>query len=309
MKINDKIVNTLSTVSRTVGKHSPLLLTLTGVVGLGATAVFSYKAAKKVEVIVDKVEQSRSLEEDILSLEQISPKDRTDEEEIHLFEAQQIFVPVNRMEIAKDLIGAVALPVTTGALSIAAIALSYHIQNNRIVNLAAALATATAEQQFYRAKYKAVHGEEEYNKFMQPTATEKRTIVDSKGKEKEVEATVKSEVPSMHGEWFDKSSEYVRDDHDYNMAYVRSISENLELRMFRKGFLLMNEAYDALGLERTRAGALLGWSTREGFNIVPEVTYCLDQETGETLPQIYMKWTTPKYIYDQVEFEAARGSI
>lgn len=309
MKINDKIVKTLSTVSKTVGKHSPLLLTVTGVVGLGATAVFSYKAAKKVEVIVEKVEYSRNSEEEILALESIHPNDRTEEQEVALFEYQSYFTPVNRMEVAKDLVGAVALPVTTGVLSIAAIALSYHIQNNRIVNLAAALATATAEQQFYRAKYKAQYGEEEYNKFMTPTATETRTITDEKGKEKQVEATVKSEVPSMHGEWFDKSSEYVRDDHDYNMAYVRSISENLELRMFRKGFLLMNEAYDALGLERTRAGALLGWSTREGFNIVPEVTHCLDQETGETLPQIYMKWTTPKYIYDQVEFEAARGSI
>lgn len=309
MKINDKIVNTLNTVSRTVGKHSPLLLTVTGVVGLGATAVFSYKAAKKVEVIVEKVEYSRNSEEEMLALESIHPNDRTEEQEVALFEYQSYFTPVNRMEVAKDLVGAVALPVTTGALSIAAIALSYHVQNNRIVNLAAALATATAEQQFYRAKYKAVHGEEEYNKFMQPTATEKRTIVDSKGKEKEVEATVKSEVPSMHGEWFDKSSEYTRDDHDYNMAYIRSVGENLELRLFRKGFLLMNEVYDALGLERTRAGALLGWSTAGGFNIVPEVTHCLDQETGETLPQIYMKWTTPKYIYDKVEFEAARGSI
>lgn len=301
---------TLNKVGRTLTKNSPIILTIGGVVGLGATAVYSYKAAKKVEVIVEGIEVARKDEERLAELSHLEQNvsisaEEKDELNYLMFNSK----PVSRVEVVKDLAGAVALPVTLGLTSIACIGLSYHIQNNRIGSLAAALATASAERLYYDNKYKEVHGEEQYNKFMAPTERTTTTVTDSNGKKKEVEAETKADVPSIHGEWFDKSSEYTKDDHDYNMAFIRSIDDTLQLRMFRKGFLLMNEVYDALGLDRTRAGALLGWSTATGFELTPEVTNCLNTVTGEVEPQIYIKWTQPTYIYDVVEFESSRGVL
>lgn len=298
----------LNKVGRTLTKNSPIILTIGGVVGLGATAVYSYKAAKKVEVIVTDIEDRRKDEEELNMLEELGNQ-RTDMEEVQYKQLSSFVKPISRMEVAKDLAGAVALPVTLGLASISCIGLSYHIQNNRIVNLAAALATASAERAYYNNKYKAQHGEEEYKKFMTPTERTTTTVTNAKGKEETVEADTKADVPSIHGEWFDKSSEYTKDDHAYNMAFIRSIDDTLQLRMFRKGFLLMNEVYDALGLDRTRAGALLGWSTATGFELMPEVTNCLNKVTGEIEPQIYVKWTQPTYIYDVVEFESSRGVL
>ena len=306
MKITTKLVQGLNTISQTVGKHSPLILTVGGVVGLGATAIYSYKAAKKVEVIVEKIEDARMTEEYIASVEGTTMDTI---EHADLAEVKADFVPVNRMEVAKELVGALALPVTLGIASITCIGLSYHIQNNRIGTLAAALATASAERAYFHSKYKKQHGEEEYQRFTTPTDNSKMTVVDAKGKEKEIDVDTKTDVPSLHGEWFDKSSEYSKDDHDYNMAFIRSVESNLQLKQFRKGFLLMNEAFDALGLPRTRAGALIGWSTGMGFDLYPEVTNCLNKVTQEIEPQIYVKWTKPTYIYETIEFDSVRGSI
>ena len=55
-----QVVLGLNTVSKTVAKNSPVLLTVGGVVGLGATAYFSYKSAKKVETIVENIEDKRA---------------------------------------------------------------------------------------------------------------------------------------------------------------------------------------------------------------------------------------------------------
>lgn len=302
MKINDKVVQTVGKVTRGISKNSPIILTVGGVAGLGATAVFSYKAAKKVEVIVEDIEARRAIEEEFAELESL--EHRTSEQNMKLAEYRTTVVPIDRYEIGKRIVGAVALPVTIGISSVMMIALSYHIQNNRIVNLAAALATASAERLFYDAKFKAQYGEEEYNKFHTPTLKENVTVTKN-GKDKTIETDVRKNMPSINGEWYDASSEYSSDDHDYNMQNIRAVEANLQHRMFRKGFLLQNEVLEALGFERTRQGALLGWSTATGFDISPSVTNIVDRLNGELVPQIYVRWTTPEYMYDKVDFETS----
>lgn len=301
MKINANLTQTMGKIGRTLSKNSPIILTVGGVVGLGTTAVLSYKAAKKVEVIVDDIEARRLIEEDFAALEAL--ESRTTSQNLQLAEYRGTVVPIDRYEVARRLAGAVALPVATGLGSIILIALSYQIQNNRIVNLAAALATATAEKAFYDAKFKAQYGEAEYDKFHTPTVKENVTVMKN-GKEKVIETDVRKNLPSINGEWFDKSSEYASDDHDYNMQYIRSKEANLQHRMFRKGFLLQNEVLEALGFERTRQGALLGWSTATGFDITTSVTNVVD-ENGEFVPQIYVRWTTPESMYQKVDFESS----
>lgn len=271
-----KIVQTFHKVSLEVSKNSPAIFTVLGVVGLGATAVFSYKAAKKVEVIVEHIEEVNADEE----------------------------LELDKVEVGKDIIGALALPVATGAASIACIILSYNIQNNRIAGLAAALGTATAEHRYYKEKMKEELGEKKYNDIMKPTKVVERETEDKNGKVKKSKAEVRQNVPSLHGLWFDQSTEYASDDHDYNMAFINSVANELDVRMFRRGFLLLNEVYEGLGFERTRAGALIGWTTsgESRFDIETSVTQCEVEANGAKEPQIYVHWTEPEYIFDKVEY-------
>ena len=300
-----KISKAFHTVARTTAKHSPIIFTVGGVLGLGATAWLSFKAAKKVETIMDRVEESQEATEVLKQVEIGLRTVTTDEARQDLLATQQRFIVVpemTRMDIVKEVGAAVALPVVTGIASIACISLSYYIQNNRIVSLASALAVSTAEQTFYRAKYKKEHGEEAAREFYTPTVEEERTVVNAKGKEEKVVDTNKHAMDSMHGLWFDNSSEYASDDHAYNLAFIREQKDRLDLTLFRKGVIKLNDVLDALRMPRVRMGGVVGWSTAQNFDLFPQTTYVRDPQTGEDIPQIYIQWSeAPKDIYNLVE--------
>ena len=57
---------------------------------------------------------------------------------------------------------------------------------------------------------------------------------------------------------------------------------------------------EALGFERIRAGQLLGWTSGDSFDIDKIVTTL--GENGELSQQIYVQWSAPRYIYDEVDY-------
>lgn len=303
-------------------KHSPLILTVGGVVGLGATAVLSYKARHKVEAIVEDMEAKRQDEQRIEDLHNYiegvgnfgEPWSKEQEQNIEdkkteLAYLEENVVVVNKAEVAKNLAGALALPVTVGIASVCSIALSWYIMNNRLLTVSGALATATAEHVYYKNRVAKRYGEEVAEELSIPVTEEKRMVKNEKtGKETEKEVTVREEMESLEGAWFDQSSEYTVDDHSYNLAFVNSIKDKLENQFTRNGSLLLNQVYDALGLPRTKSGALMGW-TGAGFVMEPAIVKVLNETTGFLEPEIYVKWTRPSYIYNQMELNAINPGV
>ncbi len=263
----------ISKAGLTLKKHSPAIFTTIGVVGLGATAYLAYKSRDKVEAVVERIEDAREHDE-----------------------------PIDKVEVAKDLAEALYQPVVVGAVSVACILTAHRIQSNRIKFLMGALVTEQARNVYFQQKYKKEHGEEAYSKFITPVDTVERVEVGKNGKEKTTIESVKREVDLTIGQWYSDSTEYASDDHSYNIAYIDSINEKMSTLLFQRGHLLLNEVREALGFERIRAGALLGWSSGDFFNIQKHVVNCGDVEKGESLEQIWVTWTNPKYIYDEVEF-------
>lgn len=265
------IKQTLLKAGRTISKHSPAIFTGLGIGGFGATAYLAYKSKDKVEEITVKIEERR--ENDL---------------------------PVDRVEVVKDLSVALYLPITVGALSTASILWGHNIQRKRIVALSGALAAQQAQNLYFEKKYRKTHGDEEFEKFMLPTEEVETEYEDSKGKTKKKIEEVKKETDGTIGEWFSESSEYTNDDHSYNMAYIDSVTEAMQTRLFQRGTLQLNEVREALGFDRIRAGALLGWTSADAFDILTTVT---NLGVGDELKeQIRITWTTPKYIYNDVEF-------
>lgn len=265
--------NTLAKIGKTVSKHSPVILTTVGVVGLGATAVLAYNCRHKVEDVVEGIEEDRAFERE-----------------------------VDKVQVAKDLAEALYLPITVGVASMGCILMSYRIQNNRIATLASALAAQQAHNFYMENKYRKKYGKEEFQKFMTPTEEIEIVGEDEEGKEVMTVSEVKKEIDQSIGQWYDESSEYASDDHSYNVAMIDSVNDRLNLLLFQRGHLLLNEVREALGFQRIRAGALLGWSSSDGFNIEKIVTTLGDEEKGELKEQIWVTWTRPSYIYDTVEF-------
>ena len=267
------VKTTLLAVGRTLKKHSPAIFTGVGVVGLGTTAYLAYKSKDKVEAVVEKIEDQRAAEQ-----------------------------PVNKIEVARDIAEAIYLPVAVGAVSVTSILLAHKIQSNRIKTLVSVLAVEQARNIYFEKKYRKQHGDEEYVKFVTPTDDVEYVEVDKKGKEKVTTIQVKKEVDQTIGQWYDESSEYVSDDHTYNIQMIDSVNQRLGTIHFQRGTLYLNEVREALGFKRIRNGALLGWSGQDNFEIEKNVVSVLDPETGEYKDEIWVTWTRPRYIYDEVEF-------
>lgn len=254
-------------------KHSPVILTTVGVIGLGATAYLAYKSRDKVEAVVERIEDARANEEE-----------------------------VDKVEVVRDLAEALYQPVVVGAASIGCILMAHRIQSNRIKFLMGVLVTEQARNIYFQQKYKKEHGEEAYAKFVTPVEHVEHVEVGKNGKEKITIESVKKDVEKSIGQWYSDSTEYASDDHEYNISYIDSINDKMATILFQRGHLLLNEVREALGFERIRTGALLGWTTGDFFNIQKHVVNCGDVEKGETLEQIWVTWSNPKYIYDTVEF-------
>lgn len=265
--------NTLQKVSMKVAKHSPAIFTGVGIVGLGATAYLAYKSRDKVEKVVTEIEKKNELQ-----------------------------VPVSKAEVAKDIAEAVYQPVLVGAVSVTCILLAHRIQHKRILTLAGALAVEQTRNIYFEKKYRKQHGDEAYSKFIIPTEEEEKVEITKNGKEKITIEEVKKDVDHTIGQWYDESTEYVIDDHAYNIAMIDSINDRMQTILFQRGTLTLNELREALGFERIRAGALLGWTTSDSFDIEKHVSALGNEDLGEAREQIWVTWTRPRYIYDEVEF-------
>jgi hypothetical protein len=267
------IKSTFGKVAMGLKKHSPTIFTGVGVVGLGATAYLAYKSKDKVEAVVEEIERKNDLGQE-----------------------------VNKAEVAKGIAEAIYQPVVVGAASITCILLAHRIQHKRILTLAGALAVEQSRNIYFEKKYRKQHGDEAYVKFVTPVDEEEFVEIDKKGKEKITVKEVKGEIDKTIGQWYSDSDEYVSDDHVYNMALIDSINDKLQTIIFQRGTLTLNEVREALGFERIRAGALLGWTTGDSFEVEKVVTMLGEEHMGETVEQIYVTWTRPKYIYNDVEF-------
>lgn len=302
-----KISEVIGKAGVMITKHAPVIFTVVGVAGVGATAVLSYKAKDKVEDIVDKIEKSTSETERIEQLiEEINnPVERlTDEEHYNLNDTltmlQASHEEYTRMDIVRDVAGAVALPVATGVLSVAAIVLSYTIQNNRIGSLAAALATSATEQALFKSKYKEKHGEEEYNKFVS-THREDVEFTNKKGEVKTKTVDIRDDMASMNQFWYDQSEHYVSDDHDYNVTFINTRLSEIDLSLFTRGTISLNSVLQALGFQPTKAGAAVGWSAGN-FQAETRNVKTYNEVTGKDEDNLLVVFSQPTYIYDKIDY-------
>lgn len=268
-----KIKRKFHKAGRKIRKHSPAILMASGIVGFIGFGVTMYKAQPKIEEIVEEVEAKQEAGEE-----------------------------VDKMAVVKRTARALALPVALGVVSTAAMVWSYKIQTNRIVTLSGALAATQAAHRKLQNKIKTKLGEEEYKKFVTTDEVVTKTV-DDEGNEAETVEKVKAEIDSTLGEWFSESSEYASDSLDYNLQWIESKAASLDLKLFGRGTLLLNEVRDSLGFPRIRMGALLGWSTAgQVFSIDTMVYNEEDPITHELKPNIRVSWTPPQYIYDEVEY-------
>lgn len=245
-------------------KYSPQILTTVGVVGVVAASVFACKATMNLEPVID--EMSAGVE---------AAKLRRDNIKGYPSEAYTADITKVYVKGGMDIIKLYGPAVTLGLSSIACIVGAHQIMSKR--NVAMAAAYKTLEQGFseYRKRVVEDLGIEKDREYL--VGTSQATVMND-GKEESVTVLNPNGI-SAYAKFFDETNPNWSKDPEYNLMYLKTQQNYANDRLNTRGHLFLNEVYDMLGMEHTKAGAVTGWVlTDKGDNFVDFGIYNAENE-------------------------------
>lgn len=243
----------------TLQKHSPTILFGVGIAGVVATAVLASRATLKLD---DVLGDHRA---DMNDVDRISTQGTIPEEEVQKIKVMVYAKTTHRiMKLYGPAVG-------VGALSIVALTGSHHIMSKRNAGLAAAYSAVDKAFGNYRARVQEDLGEDADRDFMYGKETRETTTVNKAGTEK-IKTTVHADSeagPSMYAKLFGPdTSQSWSPEAGLNVMFLKSHQNYANDKLQARGHVFLNEIYDALGLDRTPAGQIVGWVKGHGDNYI-----------------------------------------
>ena len=225
-------------------KASPEVLLVAGIAGMVGSTVLACRATLKMETVMDeakdKLETAKTLEH-----AEYSEKDRSRDISLIYFQSS---VKVIRLY---------APAIIVGGISIYALTSSNRILTKRNAALTAAYGALERGFSQYRARVVDKYGEEEDRNFRY--GSEQVEIVDEETGKKKTVTRVGPDVPSIYARFFDPTSTSWSKEPEYNMLFLNCQQNYANDLLRSRGHIFLNEVYDLLGLERSKAGAVVGW--------------------------------------------------
>ena len=258
---NGKFMNgvnrTLSKAGFQIKKHSPEILIVAGIAGVVTSAVMACKATTKINDILDQTKEEVGKVNDALANEKI-PEDAYSKEDA------KKDLAIIYIQTGVKLVKLYGPSLILGALSITSILASNNILRKRNVALAAAYATIDNSFKEYRSRVierfgKDLDRELKYNIKAKEIS---ETTVDENGKETTVTKTVpvvESEEPSDYARFFCEGCAGWTKDPEMNLVFLKQQQNWANELLKTRGHLFLNEVYDMLGIERSKAGQVVGW--------------------------------------------------
>ena len=239
-------------------KNSPTLLFGAGVVGVIGTVVLASRATLKVEETMDN---NSSLVEAAKELRARNDEDYSEQD----YQKDMVYIYVrNATAVLKLYAPAIGL----GVLSIAALTGSHVILSKRNVALTAAYAAVEKAIKEYRERIVGEIGEDHERELWYGTETREIVEETETGPQTRTVVSAKPGAPSMYAKFFDEFSTSWRRDPERNVIFLRSQQNYANDRLQARGHLMLNDVYDMLGIERTKAGCVVGWVLGHGDNNV-----------------------------------------
>lgn len=288
-----------------IKKHSPEILMGVGIVGTVASTVLACKATMKVNTVLEEKRKTveaihTCLEDGTLGYtEEDSKKDLT----------------IIYAQTGVKLVKLYAPAIAVGALSITSIVAGHKILKARNIAIAAAYAAVDKGFKDYRSRVVERFGEQ-LDKELRYNIKAKEieeVVVDENGNET-VEKKIVNEaniVPggSEYAKFFDESCPDWQKDSEFNLMFLRRQQDWANEKLKSKGHLFLNEVYDMLGIDRTRAGQVVGWIYDEknpnGDNYVDFGIYDVKDERKRAFVNGYersilLDFNVDGVIYDQI---------
>lgn len=287
-----------------VRKYSPEILAGVGVAGTVASVIMACKATMKLNDILEEKEDTV----DLIHKTAEDPKyqDKYTEEDVK--KDLTIAYAQTGVKIAKLYAPSAILCAT----SLGCLLTSNNILKKRNAALSAAYFSLDKGFKAYRSRVAERFGEEvekeiRYNIKAQ---TIEKKVVDEDGNETTVTEEVKTVDPNLYSDYarfFDESSPNWQRDPEYNLTFLKAQQQYANDLLKAKGRLFLNEVYEMLGIDITKAGQVVGWVYDEecpvGDNFVDFGIYDMSKERVRAFvngyePNILLDFNVDGNIWD-----------
>lgn len=233
-----------------LSKNSPHILFGTGVVGVVATAVMASRATLNVHEIVDHHNADR--EAIARGAASNNPK--------YTKKMEQRDLTVLYTQTALKMVKNYAPTIAVGTLTILCFTGAHNILTRRNIALTAAYSAVDKAFREYRARVVEELGEEKDREFRYASETIETMEETKRGPvPKDLTRVDTKGHPSMYATFFNSSNKNWDRKPEYNLVFLRAQQGWANERLNRQGYLLLNDVLDALGMERTPAGCVVGW--------------------------------------------------
>lgn len=234
--------------------QAPNILFYLGLVGMVGTVATGIQGAYKfgfaatdyengMRVINEEAEAGRLTEKQVKEMKRNQYKETA-------IEATKCFAPTLILGIA-----------TVGCLT-----KSHNMLNNRIAGLSAAYGTLQTQFMSYRERVRAEVGEEKEDELYRDPKQETVKVKDKDGNVKDLDV----EIDDAGGYKFlfdEVNSNNWSSDPGYNRIFLQAQENYANDMLASRGHVFLNDIFDGLGMERTAAGAVVGWIAEEGAHV------------------------------------------
>lgn len=225
-------------------KSSPEVLLAAGIVGMVGSTVLACRATLKMDAVLEDTKEKLNTAK-TLEHRDYSERDRSRDVSLIYFQTG--------VEIVKLYTPAIVL----GGLSIYALTQSHSIMAKRAVALTAAYGALEKGFDEYRARVVEKYGEEEDRNLRY--GSQQIEVTDPKTGKKKAVTRVGRDEPSIYARFFDVGSSSWNKEPEYNLMFLQCQQNYANDKLHARGHVFLNEVYDMLGLERSKAGAVVGW--------------------------------------------------
>lgn len=248
-----------------VRKHSPELLIASGVASSAGALFMACRATLKIDDVLAERDEDMNKIEAALEDERVS-EDRYSEDDA--IKDRKICYIQTGVKLAKLYVPAALLEI----ISLACFFTAHGIMKKRNAALSVAYASLTKIYEGYRKRVAEKYGddaEKEIHYGLKAKEIRSETV-DENGKKKKIKETVKvgdGSLPSPYARFFDEASREWSKDPNRNMMFLRAqqrfANDRIRARASYspdgKGYLFLNEVYDALDIPRSQEGQSVGW--------------------------------------------------
>lgn len=260
LAIFNNVTRTVHKIGFQLKKYSPEILAVAGTVGVVASTVMACKATTKLHDILEDSKNQVNQVHEVLENKSI-PAEKYSEED------GKKDIAVIYTQTTLKVVKLYAPAVILGALSLTSILTSNKILRKRNVALAAAYTAVDKGFKEYRANVIERFGKDldRELRFNVKAKEIEETVVNEKGEEETVKKVVNEATvgKSEYARFYDDGCKGWEKDPEYNLMYLRHVQDYLNDLLRTRGHVFLNEAYDQLGIPRTKAGAIVGWVYNE----------------------------------------------